>query len=128
MVTGSAGSADWAANLEVKCVDLTANPYLLLAGLLAAGSAGMAGRLRLPEPVDVDPAALSPEELERRGIRRLPENLHAAVDALAADDVLRACIRLVAGRGGARPCGPPSSIGSPHASPEEVVAATRWTH
>ena len=57
MITGSAGSSDWAANLEVKCLDLTANPYLLLAGLLAAGSAGVAGGARLPEPVDVDPAA-----------------------------------------------------------------------
>ena len=38
MITGSAGSSDWAANLEVKCLDLTANPYLLLAALLAAGS------------------------------------------------------------------------------------------
>ena len=37
MVTGSTGSEDWAANLEVKCFDLHANPYLLLAGLLAAG-------------------------------------------------------------------------------------------
>ena len=37
MITGSAGSSEWAANLEVKCLDLTANPYLLLAGLLAAG-------------------------------------------------------------------------------------------
>ena len=43
MITGSAGSTDWAANLEVKCLDLTANPYLLLAGLLAAGFDGVAG-------------------------------------------------------------------------------------
>ncbi len=48
MVTGSAGSTEWAANLEVKCVDLLANPYLLLAGLLAAGSAGMAAGRRCP--------------------------------------------------------------------------------
>ncbi len=65
MITGSAGSSDWAANLEVKCLDLTANPYLLLAGLLAAGLDGVAGGKRLPEPVDVDPAALAPDELEQ---------------------------------------------------------------
>jgi glutamine synthetase len=127
MVAGSAGSADWAANLEVKCVDLTANPYLLMAGLLAAGSAGMAGRLRLPEPVDVDPAALAPEELARRGIHRLPENLHAAVDALTADDVLRRAL-------GSSLVGAVLAVRSSevdrfaHASPEEVVTATRWTH
>jgi Glutamine synthetase, catalytic domain len=63
-------------------LDLTANPYLLLAGLLAAGP-------RMPEPVDVDPAALPPEELDRRGIRRLPTTLRQSTDALAADPVLR---------------------------------------
>ena len=42
MITGSTGSSEWAANLEVKCLDLTANPYLLLAGLLAAGFDGIA--------------------------------------------------------------------------------------
>jgi glutamine synthetase len=127
MIMGSVGSADGAANLEVKCVDLTANPYLLLAGLLAAGSAGMADRLRLPDPVDVDPAALSPDELERRGIRRLPESLHAAVDALAADDVLRAALgsALVAAVSAVRSAELDRFAQS---SPEEVVAATRWTH
>ena len=127
LVAGSAGSADWAANVEVKCVDLTANPYLLLAGLLAAGAAGMSGRLRLPEPVDVDPAALAPEELARRGIHRVPENLHAAVDALTADDVLRRAL-------GSSLVGAVLAVRSSevdrfaHASPEEVVTATRWTH
>ena len=89
MITGSAGSSDWAANLEVKCLDLTANPYLLLAGLLAAGFDGVAGGARLPEPVDVDPAALPSDELERRGIQRLPTSLRQSTDALAADQVLR---------------------------------------
>ena len=89
MITGSAGSSDWAANLEVKCLDLTANPYLLLAGLLAAGLNGVAAGARLPEPVDVDPAALPSEELWRRGIQRLPTSLRQSTDALAADQVLR---------------------------------------
>ena len=44
MVTGSTGSHAWAANLEVKCFDLHANPYLVLAGLLASGRAGMTRR------------------------------------------------------------------------------------
>jgi glutamine synthetase len=89
MITRSAGSSEWAANLEVKCLDLTANPYLLLAGLLAAGVDGVAGGARLPEPVDIDPAVLAPEELDRRGIRRLPTTLRRSTDALAADLVLR---------------------------------------
>ena len=127
MITGSAGSIDWAANLEVKCVDLTANPYLLLAGLLAAGSNGVAAAARLPKPVDVDPAALTPEELDRRGIRRLPTTLRESTDALAADLVLRDALgpalldSLLAVR--------ESEIALfAEASAEGVVRAFRWTH
>jgi glutamine synthetase len=127
MITGSAGSSDWAANLEVKCVDLTANPYLLLAGLLAAGLDGVTTGKRLPEPVDVDPAALAPDELERRGIRRLPTTLRESTDALAADPVLRNALgsalldSVLAVR--------ESEIGLfAEASAEEVVRALRWTH
>jgi glutamine synthetase len=127
MITGSAGSTEWAANLEVKCVDLTANPYLLLAGLLAAGSNGVAAGARLPEPVDVDPAVLAPEELDRRGIRRLPTTLRQSTDALTADLVLREALgsalldSVLAVR--------ESEIGLfAEASAEEVVRAFRWTH
>jgi glutamine synthetase len=127
MITGSAGSSDWAANLEVKCLDLTANPYLLLSGLLAAGLNGVAAGTQLPEPVDVDPAALAPEELERRHIRRLPTTLRQSTDALAADRVLRDALgsalldSVLAVR--------ESEIELfADASAEEVVRAFRWTH
>jgi glutamine synthetase len=127
MITGSAGSSDWAANLEVKCLDLTANPYLLLAGLLAAGFAGVAAGAQLPEPVDVDPAALPSEELDRRGIRRLPTSLRESTDALAADSVLRDALgsalidSVIAVR--------ESEIERfAEASADEIVRALRWTH
>ena len=127
MITGSAGSSDWAANLEVKCLDLTANPYLLLAGLLAAGFDGVAAGAELPEPVDVDPAALTSEELDRRGIRRLPTSLRESTDALAADPVLRDAMgsalidSVIAVRR--------SEIERfADASAEEIVRALRWTH
>jgi glutamine synthetase len=127
MITGSAGSGHWAANLEVKCLDLTANPYLLLAGLLAAGLNGVAAGARLPEPVDVDPAALPSEELERRGIQRLPTSLRQSTDALAADQVLRDALgsalldSVLAVR--------ESEIELfAEASAEEVVRALRWIH
>lgn len=77
-------------HLEVKCFDLTANPYLMLAGLLACGRAGIEERARLPAPVDVDPATLSADERARRGIVALPDRLADAVTAFAADPVLRA--------------------------------------
>jgi glutamine synthetase len=90
MVTGSTGSAPWEANMEVKSVDLHANPYLLLAAILAAGSAGMAEGAPLPAPVDVDPAALDEATLAERGITRLPTTLGQAVDAFEADEAITA--------------------------------------
>jgi len=127
MVTGSRGSEDWAANLEVKCVDLHANPYLLLAGLLATGTAGLEAGTPLPDPVDVDPAALSEETLAGRGIRRLPGSLREALDAFTADSVLGAAL-------GAPLAGAIRAVRESElelfdgASPEEIAAASRWAH
>ena len=123
LVTGSTGSEGWAANLEVKCVDLHANPYLLLAGLLAAGADGQP----LPEPVDVDPAVLGDDELARRGIARLPTKLGQAVEAFRADPVLGAAFgaplveAVVAVRESEL-----DQLGE--ATPEEVADASRWAH
>ena len=127
MVTGSAGSEHWAANLEVKCVDLHANPYLMFAGLLAAGVDGIDHGTALPEPVDVDPAALGEDGLAARGIRRLPSTLRESLDAFLADEVLTAAYGepLVAAIRAVRE----SEIELfADASPEEVAAASRWAH
>ena len=88
MVTGSPGAASTAANVEVKCFDLHANPYLVFAGVVAAGLAGLSSGASLPDPVDVDPAALGESELASRGIARLPQSLREATDAFAADSVV----------------------------------------
>ncbi|RLV47561.1 glutamine synthetase [Nocardioides mangrovicus] len=123
MVTGSTGSESAAANLEVKSFDLQANPYLLLAGLLAAGTAGA----DLPEPVDVDPASLGEDELARRGIGRLPTSLRESLDAFAADEVLTTAFgpQLVEAIVAVRE----SELELfADASPEEVAAAVRWVH
>jgi glutamine synthetase len=127
MVLGSEGSGDWAANLEVKCVDLTANPYLLLAALLAAGTTGLEAEAALPEPVDVDPAALPPGVLRERDIRRLPQSLSEAADALADDDQLRDRLGadLVDALLAVRRSEVEQFEGS---SAEDVVRAFRWAH
>jgi glutamine synthetase len=75
-------------NLELKPADHSGNPYLALGGLIAAGLDGIRRALDPGDPVDVDPGNLSDEERERRGIRRLPETLDAALDALQSDTVL----------------------------------------
>ncbi len=127
LVRGVAGNRDAAANLEVKCFDLTANPYLLAAALMFAGMAGADEEASLPEPVDVDPGTLTGEERGARGIERLPVKLADAVAAFEADkdlaaafgaplattivDVRRAEIERFA-----------------HASPKEITEAQRWRH
>jgi glutamine synthetase len=90
----SASAADPAGStrIEYKPIDNTANPYLALLGLLAAGMDGVERGLDPGEPLQVDPDSLSASEREERGIERYPETLSAALDALEGDDVLRAAL------------------------------------
>ncbi len=87
-VTGVVGTESGAANAEVKCFDATANPYLLVGSVIAAGLAGVAEGLTLPAAVSGDPAALSDTERDAAGIRRLPTSLTEAAEAFAASTVL----------------------------------------
>jgi glutamine synthetase len=77
------------ANVELKAADATCNPYLALGGLIAAGLDGLDRGLELPEPVEVDPATMTDEERDERGIAWLPATQAEALDALEADAVLR---------------------------------------
>ncbi|HET7066192.1 MAG TPA: glutamine synthetase family protein [Nocardioides sp.] len=127
MVTGSRGSEDWAANLEVKCFDLHANPYLTFAGLLAVGTAGLDAGTALPEPVDVDPASLGEEALASRGIERLPRTLREATDAFVDDTVLGTTFG--EGLTGAIRAVRESELELfDDAEPDQIAAASRWAH
>jgi glutamine synthetase len=75
-------------NFELKPADHSGNPYLALGGLIAAGLDGIRCELEPGEPLNVDPGNLSDEERAQRGIKRLPQTLDAALDALEADLVL----------------------------------------
>lgn len=88
IIPGPPESSARAANVEVKCFDQFANPYLLLAGVLTAAKAGLAEGARLPAPVTVDPSSLSDESRSAAGIRRLPTSLRDSLAAFLADDVL----------------------------------------
>ena len=83
-----AGAESATANIELKPVDVTANPYLALAAALAAGMDGMERNLDPGEPTMVDPATLGDEEREERGIYPLPASLDESLDALERDEVL----------------------------------------
>ncbi len=82
------GMEEASTNLEIKAVDGSANPYLALGALLAAGLDGIERGLDPGEPLDANPAELSEAERERRKIRRYPQTLGAAIAALKADATL----------------------------------------
>lgn len=75
-------------HFEVKTVDATANPYLALGAVIAAGLDGIRHCLELAEPVAVDPGTLTESERTNREIDRLPTNLGEAIEHLNADKVL----------------------------------------
>ncbi|HET6654296.1 MAG TPA: glutamine synthetase family protein [Nocardioides sp.] len=127
LVTGSAGETNVAANAEIKCLDGSANPYLVVGALLTIGLAAIDKGLTLPDEVNGDPVALDPEELARLGVRRLPETAEESLACLDDSDLLkqamgdylydaftavrRAEIELFANN-----------------TPDEIVAATRWRY
>lgn len=71
-----------ASHFEFKTHDATANPYLALGGLLAAGLDGVEKKLSLPEPIEVDPGLLDKKELKKRGIKELPTDLPSTLKSL----------------------------------------------
>lgn len=91
-ITGAAGQGSERANMELKTVDLTGNPYLVPGAVIAAGFAGVDQEMRLPAPLPDDPSRCSEAELEQLGIHRLPASLPEAIAALEASEVLRAAM------------------------------------
>ena len=88
-IPGTVTSRERSANFEVKVGDGGANPYLVMALLVAAAADGVERGLAPPEPIQDDPSTLGPEELERRGITRLPTTLAEATDLFEQSDLAR---------------------------------------
>jgi len=75
------------ASIEYRGADPSANPYLLLTGLLAAGFDGLERGLELPSPAEESAYGYDPAVGETL-LEPLPRNLDDALDALVADDLL----------------------------------------
>ncbi len=86
-VPGSSLLGSGHANVELKTSDASANPYLALAAVLAAGAAGLADKAELPPPVQEDPGALSEDARAERGIDALPSTPEALEEALVGSRV-----------------------------------------
>jgi glutamine synthetase len=85
-------------NIEFKSCDASANPYLALGALIAAGVDGVARELDPGAPAEHDPARMSAEELERSKVRPLPSSMGAALDELEKDELLLGSLGDLLGR------------------------------
>jgi glutamine synthetase len=115
------------ANVEIKCVDASANPYLLVGAVLALGLSGIDRGLSLPPEVTVDPATLSEDELTAAGAARLPRSLDQSLEHFRHSDVLAEAM-------GPALFGTVVAVRETElahfagASEEEIVAATRFRY
>ncbi|MQS14597.1 glutamine synthetase [Streptomyces kaniharaensis] len=120
LVTGSTGERSATANAEIKCFDASANPYLAVGAVVATGLAGLDQRLALPPEFTGDPAAAAPGT-----VPRLPAGPAEALAAYEHSAVLREALGeplyqavLAVRRAEAEQYA--------DATPEQLVAATRW--
>jgi glutamine synthetase len=74
--------------IEVRSVDPTANPYLAMALLLAAGLDGIKNKLAAPKPIDRNIYVMDKDEREAEGIQDLPATLKEALVLLSKNEVL----------------------------------------
>jgi glutamine synthetase len=115
------------ANIEIKCIDASANPYLLVGAVLALGLDGIERGLRLPPEVTVDPATLHEDQLQAAGAGRLPRSLGEALIQFRSCDVLMEALgpslfeTIIAVREA-------ELAHFAQASEEQVVAATRFRY
>lgn len=77
------------ANVEVKVVDPSANPYLASAAILGLAADGIARSAVLPPEVTVDPATLGDAERARAGVTTLPTRQADMLDALDTSALIR---------------------------------------
>jgi glutamine synthetase len=82
------GRVEASTNIEIKAVDGSANPYLALGAIVAAGLDGLKRGLDPGEPLLTNPHDMAEAEREARGIRRYPTTLAEAVAELEQDQVL----------------------------------------
>lgn len=84
--------------IEYRVPDPSCNPYLAVGTLLAAGLEGIENKIDPGEPLKEDPARLSDQELERRGILWLPRTVGEAIAEAKKDPFIKETLGEVAFR------------------------------
>ncbi len=78
-----------ATRCELRSPDLSGNPYLQFAVMLAAGIKGLEEKLEPPEPVEKNIYSLSEQERKNHGIDHLPESLGHAISLMEKSKLLK---------------------------------------
>ncbi|MDR1790892.1 MAG: glutamine synthetase family protein [Propionibacteriaceae bacterium] len=74
--------------IELRSLDVGANPYLAFAVVLAAGLKGIENEYPLPEGAEDDVWALTDKQRQALGIRPLPKSLGNAIDAMEESELV----------------------------------------
>ncbi len=74
--------------MEVRSVDPTANAYLALSAILAAGLAGIENKMQCVAPITTDLFKLTRSQRSDLGVVNLPDNLYDAVKEFEASKLL----------------------------------------
>lgn len=77
------------ANVEVKLVDPSANPYLATAAILGLALDGIACNAALPPEITVDPHSLSAAQRDISGVTLLSDRQEDAIASLDGSELLR---------------------------------------
>jgi glutamine synthetase len=75
--------------VEDRCIDGSANPYLTISAIAAAGLDGIERDLNPGDPCELNLLKLTEEEAAERGLVSMPMTLWHALESLEADPVLR---------------------------------------
>ena len=75
--------------IELRCPDPSANPYLALACLLAAGLDGIKNNLTPPTPIEKNIFDMSAEERHAYGIENLPGSLEESIKYMEESELIR---------------------------------------
>jgi len=86
------GREEASTNIELKAIDGSANPYLALAGVIAAGLDGVRRGLSPGEAIRTNPGSMSDEQRAAAGIGRFPSTPLVAGRALQGDTILKEAI------------------------------------
>ncbi len=114
-------------NVELKACDASANPYLALAVVIAAGLAGVQDGLDLPDPVQEDVGTWDDARREAAGIAPLATTFEAQQANLLGSDL----VREVLGEdllGAFAACRAADDAWAREHSDDEVVASLRWQY